>query len=60
MTPTKGRKPKVVGPWIVQFRSGVVSGPYETDALRWTDTGDSFDVVAIRAAAGEPYFTRMP
>ena len=35
---------------MVRFRGGVISGPFKTDQLRWTDTGDSFDVVAIERA----------
>lgn len=36
---------------MVQYRSGYVDRwDYKADDLRWTDTGDSFDVVAVRKA----------
>ena len=50
MRETNGRKPREDGPWMVRFRGGVISGPFKTDQLRWTDTGDSFDVLAIERA----------
>ena len=31
---------------MVKFRSGLVSGPYTVDQLRWTDEGSQWCVVA--------------
>lgn len=50
MTPTKGRTPRSEGPFMVQFRSGIISGPFKRDQIRWDDTGGSFDVVAAELA----------
>lgn len=50
-TLTKGRKPRTGGQKLqVQFANGMVDEKHEYDAsqIRFTDTGDSFDVVAVR------------
>lgn len=48
MKPTEGRKPKTRAQKLrVQFRNGHVAGPYTCDMLRWTDTGDDYDVVGV-------------
>lgn len=35
---------------MVQFRSGIVSGPYKRDQIRWNDEGSSWCVVAAEVA----------
>lgn len=50
-TPTQGRKPRTGERKLrVQFRCGYVDDRHEYTAaqLRWTDTGDSWDVVAVK------------
>lgn len=49
---TNGRKPRTGAAKLrVQFRCGYVCRfEYEAGHLRWTDTGDSFDIVAVRRA----------
>ena len=49
---TNGRKPRTGGAKLnVQFRCGYVCHfTYTAEQLRWTDTGDSFDVVAVKRA----------
>lgn len=50
---TEGRTPKTGGTKLrVQFRNGMVDDKHEytTDQLRWADTGDSFDIVAVKRA----------
>lgn len=49
-TLTKGRKPRTGGQKLqIQYRNGMVDKhEYEASQLRFTDTGDSFDVVAVR------------
>lgn len=39
---------------MVKFRNGHVSKwTYMTDQMRWTDTGDDWDIVAVKRAKGE-------
>lgn len=47
---TKGRKPRTGSDKLrVQYRNGMIDKhEYTAEQLRWTDTGDSFDVVAVR------------
>lgn len=49
---TNGRKPRTGDkPLRVKFRCGLESRfTYVASQLRWTDTGDSFDVVGVRKA----------
>jgi hypothetical protein len=52
-TPTKGRKPRTGEKrLIVQFRCGMIDEKHEYTAaqIRWSDTGDSFDVIAVKLA----------
>lgn len=51
-TPTQGRTPRTgEAKLIVQFRCGYVcKWTYTAKQLRWTDTGDDWDVVAVRRA----------
>lgn len=55
MTPTKGRKPRTGERLLrVRFRNGVESSVgYTANQLRWTDTGDDWDVVACQREAKE-------
>lgn len=51
--PTNGRKPRTgEARLIVQFRGGYIDEKhtYKADDLRWTDTGDSFDIIAVKRA----------
>lgn len=51
--PTNGRKPRTGETrLVVQFRCGMVDDKhtYRAADLRWTDTGDSFDIVAVKRA----------
>ena len=52
MTPTNGRKPRTGEKLLrVQFRNGLVSRhTYTAAQLRWTDTGDDWDVIAVGRA----------
>jgi hypothetical protein len=54
MTPTKGRKPRTGDKLLrVQFRNGQVSRhEYTAAQLRWTETGDGWDVVGVRRVKG--------
>lgn len=47
---TKGRKPRTGGDKLrVQFRNGYVcKWEYTAEQMRWSDTGDSFDIVAVK------------
>ena len=49
MKPTNGRKPKTRDKKLrVQFRNGVESTrPYTAEQLRWTVTGDDWDIVGV-------------
>jgi hypothetical protein len=49
-TPTKGRTPPTGERQLeIQFRTGAVSKwTYTAKQIRWTDTGDSHDVIAVR------------
>lgn len=49
---TNGRPPECAGPFTVQFRCGHIDRKhtYTIDQLRWTDTGDAWDVVAVMGA----------
>ena len=50
---TKGRTPRTgEAPLRVQFRNGYIDDKhaYTAKQLRWTDTGDSWDVVAVKRA----------
>lgn len=47
---TNGRTPRGDGPWMVEFRSGWVSGPFTKSQIRWTDIGSDWDVVAVTPA----------
>ena len=52
-TPTKGRMPRTGETrLIVQFRNGYVDdrNTYTAKQLRWTDTGNDWDVVGVRKA----------
>lgn len=61
MTPTQGRTPRTDGPFMVEFRSGWVSGPFKRDQLRWGDEGSQWCVVAAeKASDGEAAATWNP
>lgn len=47
--PTNGRKPRTSEKLRVQFRCGYVDWTHEytADQLRWNDTGNGWDVVAV-------------
>lgn len=47
---TQGRTPRGAGPWMVEFRSGFVSGPFAPEQIRWSDTGHAWDAVAVLPA----------
>ena len=47
---TMGRAPTVNGPYMVEFRSGLVSGPFTREQIRWSDTGCQWDAVAVTPA----------
>jgi hypothetical protein len=49
MTPTNGRKPRTGEMLLrVQFRNGQESRhEYTAAQLRWSDTGDDWDVIAV-------------
>jgi len=50
-TPTKGRKPRTPDKLLVRFRNGYECRfEYTASQLRWTDTGDDWDVVGVRKA----------
>ncbi len=51
MKPTNGKRPRTDRKLMVQFRNGVVAGPYAVPMIRWNDNGDPFDVVAAEYAA---------
>jgi len=44
---------------MVQFRSGVVSGPYKRDQIRWNDEGSPWCVVAAELADDGDIITMM-
>lgn len=53
-TLTKGRKPRTGGEKLqVQFANGMVDDKHEYTAeqMRWSDTGDEFDIVAVKRRA---------
>jgi hypothetical protein len=49
--PTNGKRPRTERKLMVQFRQGVIAGPYTAPQIRWNDNGDPFDVVAAAYAA---------
>lgn len=52
-TPTRGRKPRTgERRLIVQFRCGYVDKKhtYTAEQLRWSDTGDDWDIIAVKRA----------
>jgi hypothetical protein len=53
MTPTNGRKPRTGDKLLrVQFRNERVSiHTYTAAQLRWTNSGDDWDVIAVERAA---------
>lgn len=51
---THGREPRTGETKLqVQFRCGYVDdrNTYTAKQLRWTDTGDSYDIIAVRRAS---------
>jgi len=61
MKPTNGKTPRIAGPFMVQFRGGVVSGPFTREQLRWTDEGSEWCIIgAERAAVGQDARTHRP
>lgn len=49
-TATGGRAPSG-GPFMVQFRSGWVSGPFKREQLRWADEGSDWCVIGVQCAS---------
>lgn len=48
---TQGRTPRTKDkPLMIQFRNGYIDRKhtYTAAQLRWTDTGDDFDVIAVK------------
>jgi hypothetical protein len=52
MTPTKWRRPRTGDSLLrVQFRNGRLSiHAYQARQLRWSNTGDEWDIVAVERA----------
>lgn len=50
-TPSQFRKPRTGDkPLMVEFRNGVIGGPYTSSQIRWSDSGHDFDVVKVARA----------
>ena len=51
-TATNGKRPRTgEKPLWCKFRNGtVLKEPYRADQVRWTDTGDEFDIVEVARA----------